>query len=84
MGTCGEKIEGIKEKGRIPSLEEQIPINETELKKKDNCFCKINGRKVGTGFFCKINYKDIFTPVLITNLILIKMIYYIQVQIYMI
>ena len=67
MGTCGEKIEGIKKKGRIPSLEEQIPINETELKKKDDCFCKINGRKVGTGFFCKINYKDIFTPVLITN-----------------
>ena len=40
MGTCGEKIEGIKKKGRIPSLEEQITINETELKKKIIVFAK--------------------------------------------
>ena len=40
MGIGGEKIEGIKEKGRIPSLEEPIFINETELKKKIIVFAK--------------------------------------------
>ena len=29
--------------------------------------CKISGNKIGTGFFCKIKYKDDLFPILITN-----------------
>ena len=34
-----------------------------------NCICKIYTEKegIGTGFFCKINFNNIFYPVLITN-----------------
>ena len=63
MGVSGERIE----EGRIPGAKEAISLDETELKEKENCFCKIIGRKVGTGFFCKIKYKDTLIPVLMTN-----------------
>ena len=63
MGASGERIE----EGRIPGAQEAISLDETELKEKENCFCKIIGRKVGTGFFCKIKYKDTLIPVLMTN-----------------
>ena len=63
MGASGERIE----EGRIPGAKEAISLDETELKEKENCICKIIGRKDGTGFFCKIKYKDTLIPVLITN-----------------
>ena len=31
------------------------------------CICKLNGEKIGTGFFCKIEHKNELIPVLITN-----------------
>ena len=57
----------IKEEGRIPGAEEPKPIDETELKEKKLCYCKIVGKEVGTGFFSKIEYKGEEIPVLITN-----------------
>ena len=32
-----------------------------------NCVCKINGNELGTGFFCKILYKNEYIPILMTN-----------------
>jgi len=31
------------------------------------CVCKINGNKSGTGFFCKIEYKNELIPEIMTN-----------------
>ena len=74
MGTLVEKYfksdsksEEIIQEGIIPKAEDIQPLNQTELKHKEKCFCKIIGNKVGTGFFCKITYEDKFIPVLITN-----------------
>ena len=63
MGSAGERIE----EGKIPGAKEAISVDEAGLKKKENCFCKIIGNKVGTGFFCKIKYKNTLIPVLITT-----------------
>ena len=45
------------------------PLEESENKDKLSCICKICGKEggVGTGFFCKIEYKNELVPVLITN-----------------
>ena len=32
-----------------------------------SCICLIEGNKKGTGFFCKINYRNELIPVMITN-----------------
>ena len=39
------------------------------LQQMKNCICKIYTKEggVGTGFFCKINYKNSLYPLLITN-----------------
>ena len=46
---------------------EPKPLEESEHKDKGNCICKINGKGIGTGFFCKIEYQNELVPVLITN-----------------
>ena len=48
MESAGERLE----EERIQGIKGAIPLNETKLKEKENCFCKIYGNKVGTGFFC--------------------------------
>ena len=55
------------EEGIIIGAKESAPIKETELKNKEDCICKIDGNKIGTGFFCKIKYKEKYIKVLITN-----------------
>ena len=55
------------EEGLIKGAKEAVSLNKTELKDKAKYICKINGNKIGTGFFCKIKYKNELLPVLITN-----------------
>ena len=60
--------EGI-EAGLIKGSIDKISITKTEkiLNQIKNCVCKINGNKIGTGFFCKILYKNKLIPILMTN-----------------
>jgi hypothetical protein len=39
----------------------------TKLNYMKDCICKISGKKIGTGFFCKINYQFELASLLITN-----------------
>ena len=55
------------EEGIIKGAEEMKLLDSTDQKEKGKCICKINGRKIGTGFFCKIKYENALIPVLITN-----------------
>ena len=74
MGAAGEKnmkrdseSEEIIPEGIIPKAKPIQSLDQTELKLKAKCFCKIIGNLYGTGFFCKITYEDKLIPVLITN-----------------
>ena len=58
-----ERIEEIKGSIDIISLD-KIKILSEQMNK---CICKIDGIRKGTGFFCKINYENELTPVLMTN-----------------
>ena len=42
-------------------------LEKTDLKYMKDYICKISGKMVGTGFFCKIKYEDNLIPVLMTN-----------------
>ena len=42
-------------------------LEKTDLKYMKDYICKISGKIVGTGFFCKIKYEDNLIPVLMTN-----------------
>ena len=53
--------------GSINGAQEIEPLDKTDLKEMSKCICKIGGNRIGTGFFCKIKYKDDLIPVLITN-----------------
>jgi hypothetical protein len=55
------------EEGIIKGAKEMKLLEETDQKEKEKCICKINGSKIGTGFFCKIKYENASIPVLITN-----------------
>jgi len=55
------------EEGIIKDAEEMKPLEDTDQKEKGKCICKINGSKIGTGFFCKVVYQNKLIPVLITN-----------------
>ena len=55
------------EEGLIKGAKEVIPLDKTDLKEKGKCICKINGKRIGTGFFCKLIYNNSLIPVLITN-----------------
>ena len=60
-------MEDRMDEGLPQGAEKAIPIYETEYKSKENCICSINGNLLGTGFFCKIEFKGKLIPVLITN-----------------
>ena len=53
--------------GMIKGAKPPILLKDSELKYMKNYICKINGKSIGTGFFCKIPYKDELVQVLITN-----------------
>ncbi len=57
------------EEGFIKGSIDIITIDKTEkiLKQMKESICKINGKKIGTGFFCKINYNNELISVLMTN-----------------
>ncbi len=55
------------EEAKIPGAKEPEPLEESKHKDKGSCICKINGKGVGTGFFCKMIYQNELVPVLITN-----------------
>ena len=42
-------------------------LEKTDLKYMKDYICKISGKIIGTGFFCKIKYEDNLIPVLMTN-----------------
>ena len=52
-------------KGSIVSI--TIEKTQTILEQMKICICKVFGKKIGTGFFCKISYKNKIIPVMITN-----------------
>ena len=56
-GYCGEFDESKLDQSKKDIAEKQ----------KKKCICQISGIKVGTGFFCKIPYKNELINVLITN-----------------
>ena len=62
-------MEELIEECYIPGAINAISIDKEEkiLNQIINCVCKINGKKFGTGFFCKILYNNELIPVLMTN-----------------
>ena len=65
-----EKDKEIKRRvneGLIKGAKDIEPLKDNEYKNMSKCICKISGNTIGTGFFCKIKYKNNLTPVLITN-----------------
>ena len=59
----------MNEKCKINGVIDSITIEKTEkiVNQMKNCICKIEGKEIGTGFFCKINYNQTLIPVLMTN-----------------
>ena len=60
----------MKEKCKTDGVIDSITLEQTEkiVKQMKNCICKIiNGKKIGTGFFCKISKNNKFIPLLITS-----------------
>ena len=57
------------DEGKILGAKEIELLENTEFKKFDECICKMVGQDniSGTGFFCKIQYKNKLIPVLMTN-----------------
>ena len=70
FGKKGEEIrldEEIEYEGLIKGSQEIKSLDETNKNKMSKCICKISGNRIGTGFFCKIKYKNNLIPALITN-----------------
>ena len=70
MGSSGDNRtinQGRINEGLIPGAGKIKSLDKTELKEKSKCICKIYGNAFGTGFFCKIKYKNNLISVLITN-----------------
>ena len=69
----GKEIDEIKldeeivNEGLINGAKEIEPLDKTELKEMKKYICKIYGKSIGTGFFCKIKYEDDLISVIITN-----------------
>ena len=59
--------EEIEYEGLIIGAKETEVLDKTELKEMSKCICKISGKGIGTGFFCKIKYKNNLISVLITT-----------------
>ena len=70
MGAFNDKPnkkEDKYEKTKIPGAKEPEPLEESKHKDKGSCICKIFGKAIGTGFFCKMIYQNEEVPVLITD-----------------
>ena len=65
----------MNEKCKINGVIDSIAIEKTEkiLNQMKNSICKIEGKEIGTGFFCKINCGQDMIPVLITNIQILDM-----------
>ena len=59
--------EEIVHEGLTNGAKEIEPLDKTELKEMSKYICKISGKRIGTGFFCKIKYENDLIPVLISN-----------------
>ena len=72
----------MEEEGKIDGSIEPITIKETKiiLSQMKNCICKLKiNNKIGTGFFCKIPFKNNkMMKVLMTNYHILNEIYYTQ------
>ena len=66
MGVC-EICNKIEEKPKIHGVTEPLLLEKTNISHMENYICKIIGDKIGTGFFCKIEFNDKKIPVLMTN-----------------
>ena len=55
------------EEAKILGAKEPELLEKSKHKDKGSCICKINGKGVGAGFFCKMIYQNELVPVLITN-----------------
>ena len=51
----------------IPGAKAPEPLDKSMYKSKKSYICKIFGKVIGTGFFCKIVYQNELIPVLITT-----------------
>ena len=60
-------MEGKFEEGLIKGAKPSKLLKDTNLKYMIDYICKISGKMVGTGFFCKIKYDNELIPVLMTN-----------------
>ena len=49
----------------IPGAKAPEPLDKSMYKSKKSYICKISGKVIGTGFFCKIVYQNELIPVLI-------------------
>ena len=55
------------DEGIIKGSKEIMLLDKTKLKKISKYICKISGKNIGTGFFCRIKYGIDIIGVLITN-----------------
>lgn len=62
------------DEGTIPGAVVFVKIKEKEtiLIQKKKSICKINGKLIGTGFFCRINYENKYISCLLTNFHVLK------------
>ena len=62
-------MEGVIKEGKIKGAIDAIPLEKAEkiTEQMKTCICMVYGELIGTGFFCKVLYKDKYIPVLITN-----------------
>ena len=67
-------MEGIIQEGKIKGAIDAIQLDNIEkiAEQMKTSICRVYGYVMGTGFFCKIPYKDKCIPVLITNYHLIN------------
>ena len=63
------KMEGIINEGKMKGAIDAITLEKVEkiTEQMKTCICMVYGELIGTGFFCKILYKNRYIPVLITN-----------------
>jgi len=68
----------IFEEGKIKGSIDIISLDKIKILTKQikKCICRVDGMKTGTGFFCKINYENKLTPVLMTNYHILSPDYY--------
>ena len=62
-------MDEIIDEGKIEGAIDALNLAKTDkiIQQMKTCICKVYGQKIGTGFFCKINYQNKTIPVLMTN-----------------